>query len=95
MKPTELTYEKYIALQDKLDANIKEWYTSTYPTDECGRFLSANATFIGLFAELLKGHDVYDFLGEADSIIRERAFGKLSEILECDYDEIYHMWIRV
>lgn len=41
-----------------------------------------------------QGYDVYDVLEVADSLIRERVFGKLSEIYAVDYDVVYNMWLR-
>lgn len=71
---------------------IKEWYIKEYPTDELGQNLKDNVSFYDLIKTLENCEDVYKFVGESDSIIRERLFEKLSEILECDYDEIYYQW---
>lgn len=71
---------------------IKEWYIKEYPTDELGQNLKDNVNFYDLIKTLENCEDVYKFVGESDSIIRERLFEKLSEILECDYDEIYYQW---
>lgn len=72
---------------------IKEFYTSIYPTDELGNEIDANATFNGLFKTLDTYKDVYNYIGVADSIIRERIFEKLAEIMAVDYDEIYQQWL--
>ena len=74
--------------------NIRKWYMETYPTDELGECLNPNATFYGLFETLDNRKDVYDYIGEGDSVIRERLFEKLAEIMECDYDYIYEQWRR-
>ena len=88
------TYMEHINVVDKLETtHCKEWYIETYPTDEVGHYLRDNATFMGLLAILLTGNDVYDYLGEADSVIRERMFEKLSEITGMTYNEIYNMWM--
>jgi hypothetical protein len=36
---------------------------------------------------------VYDVLGVDDSLVRERVFGKLSEIMNVDYAVIYKKWL--
>ena len=41
-----------------------------------------------------QGYDVYNILGVGDSVIRERVFEELSEILEIDYDVIYQKWLN-
>ena len=65
---------------------IKEWYTAAYPTDPLGPRLAG--TFGGALQCLLSGGDVYGYVTQADSIVRERLFGKLSKMLEVGYNEI-------
>ena len=72
---------------------LRDWYMKTYPTDECGRYINNGATFYGLFETLDARKDVYDYIGEADSVIRERLFTKLAEIMDVDYSYIYDQWI--
>ena len=73
--------------------NLRKWYMETYPTDDLGECLNATATFNGLLDTLNAHEDVYDYIGEGDSVIRERMFSKLSELLKCDYDVIYYKWL--
>jgi hypothetical protein len=74
---------------------IKEWYVTNYPTDEVGNTLNDKATFNDLFNALDTYQDVYVVLGgDADSIVRERAFKKLSELLGVDYDYVYEQWLK-
>ena len=94
MNVTETTYFDHLEMVDMLESNVKKWYIETYPTDECGHYLSDTADFEGVYKTLLNGEDVYDYIGEGDSVIRERVFTKLCDILRCDYDEIYSMWVR-
>ena len=50
--------------------------------------------YIDVLSALLNKKDVYAVLGsDADSIDREKVFNTLSEILGCDYDAIYNMWL--
>lgn len=73
---------------------IKDWYCSTYPTDELGAELPDEITFKDLFDVLDWGKSVYRLLGDAaDSLIRERCFERLSEIIDCDYEYIYRQWL--
>ncbi len=73
---------------------IKEFYLNDYPTDELGVELNENANFTGLLNELFTDNDVYGYIGVGDSIIRERLFTKLSEILNCPYDYVYDLWLN-
>lgn len=72
---------------------IKDWYTKKYPDDELGQNLKDNINFYDLFNALDNYQDIYEFAGIDDSIIRERLFEKLSEIMKCEYDEVYEQWM--
>lgn len=73
---------------------IKEWYIEKYPTDELGVELNDNITFYDLFIVLDTYKSVYEALNVWDSIVRERVFGKLAEIMQVDYDYIYEQWLK-
>ena len=50
--------------------------------------------YIDVLSALLNKKDVYAVLGsDADSIDREKVFNTLSEILGCEYDAIYNLWL--
>ncbi len=72
---------------------IKEWYTKEYPSDDLGEELKDNVSFYDLYYALDRHNDIYDLIGVADSVIRERLFEKLAEIMEVDYDYIFEQWI--
>ena len=72
---------------------IREYYLETYPTDELGIEINSEATFEGLFRELDNYGDVYEYIGVGDSIIRERCFEKLADIMNVSYDEVYSQWL--
>lgn len=74
------------------DAPIKDWYMGAYEEDDLGDRL--NGTFKGALQTLLRGDDIYDYIGVGDSLIRERLFSKLAEMLDVDYDEIYNVWLN-
>lgn len=72
---------------------IKNWYLQEYSNDSMGVEIKSEITFYDLFHVLDRRQDVYDFLGVVDSTIRERAFAKLAEILEVDYEYVYDQWM--
>lgn len=77
-----------------METKIKEWYMKEYETDEIGETLNEESTFEDLYEALDNHEDVYDILGgDADSIVRERCFSKLAEIMEVDYNYIYEQWL--
>lgn len=82
----------------KLQLNIKKWYQEEFPTDEVGETLNEDASFLDLHNLLFskKGQGIYGLLGgDADLIVRERCFAKLSELEEVDYNVIYEKWLDI
>lgn len=73
--------------------SIKEYYMAAFPTDELGAEINPNATFKGLDFTLGEYGDVYEYIGVGDSLIRERCFEKLAEIMGVEYDVIYSKWL--
>ena len=73
---------------------IKEWYIKEYPDDELGIEINDEITFYDLLGVLDAHKDVYEALSVGDSIIRERVFSKLADILKVDYDYIYYKWLK-
>lgn len=72
---------------------IRKWYMEQYPSDELGAEISPAVSFEDLFEALDYYWDVYEFLGVCDSVVRERVFVKLAEIMNCEYDYIYDQWL--
>ena len=72
---------------------LKEFYLDKYPSDEMGKEINENSTFVGLLHILNTKRDVYPYIGAHDSIIRERLFEELSKQLRVDYNYIYDLWL--
>jgi len=70
--------------------NIKQWYQSEYHSDELGNEINSLANFKDLENNI---HNVYEYLGVCDSIVRERVFSKLANRLNLDYWDIYNQWL--
>ena len=70
---------------------IKDWYSQQYPNDNIVDKLRDGVTFLDLFDTLDNYGNVYELIFKTggDSIVRERCFEKLAEIMKCDYDYIY------
>ena len=73
---------------------IKEYYVKNFPSDDLGLELNETATFMGLLQQLINGGDVYEYIGVADSVIRERLFEKLASLLDTSYDYVYNLWLN-
>lgn len=76
------------------NTKVKEWYMTEYPDDELGEEMNKDITFYDLFVVLDTYKSVYDALNVWDSIIRERTFSKLAEVMNVDYNYIYEQWLR-
>jgi len=83
---------KNITLAKRL--KVKKWYTKTYSTDDLGQEINEDLSFWLFWSYLSQGYNVYSVLEVSDSLVRERVFQKLSEILEVDYDVIYKKWLN-
>lgn len=93
--------EDHLEDREKLDFNLKDWYLKEYPDDELGKELNSDITLKDVYVYLSvyggdgnnEYKDLYDYIGVGDSIVRERIFDKIANILGVDYDVIYHMWL--
>lgn len=74
-----------------MQEKIIDWYRKNYPTDTEVWF-EENITFSELFYMLLNKIEIYDVI-ECDSLVRERCFEHLSELLNIEYDCIYETWL--
>lgn len=75
------------------NSKIKDWYIKEYSSDDLGKELNDESTFKDLLIAILNGNDVYSVLGVGDSIIRERAFAKLSKINGKGEQWAYNNWL--
>ena len=74
---------------------IKQFYLETYPTDDMGKDINDDTTFLGLVTQISRGRDLYDYLGVYDSLIRERLFSELAKQLKTSYEIIYNLWLKL
>ena len=88
-----LTEEEYDETANLLKDKVNIWYKENYNFDELADELK-EFTFLDLLNALKAGDNIYDLLGVADSVIRERVFTKLANTLNVDYDTIYDLWLK-
>ena len=86
----EQTQEK--TQKESLQSNVKEWYSRQYPTDGLAELLNDKSTFSSVRDALTSGKDLYSELKIADSVVRERVFDKLAEIINVPYKAVYEAW---
>ncbi len=78
---------------------LRDWYLFTYPDDPEWRHIRPDATFYKLVLALDAHEEGYDtifkngYVGYVDSVIRERIFGALTEMLGVVYDVVYYAWL--
>lgn len=76
---------------------VKRWYEMTFPADtKIAQDIRPNATFLGCLRCLDDYGDIYLYLmgNKGDSIVRERVFAKLADIMGEDYGYIYDQWMK-
>ena len=78
------------------NTKIKEWYAHAYPNDDIVAKMRDDVTFLDLFDTLDNYGNVYELIFKTGggSIVRERCFEKLAEIMKCDYDYIHAQWLN-
>lgn len=76
------------------DESIKKWYSKAYPDDSEAEYICPNVTFYELFEALDAHKDIARIIGTGDSVVRERCFSRLAEIMEISYDEIYEQFLN-
>ena len=75
------------------DVQVKPWYMKEYPDDDMGEDIDDGLTFEDIFQCLDSYDDIYKYI-PGDSIIRERIFSKLAELMDVDYDYVYDQWLK-
>ena len=72
---------------------VKEWYVSTFKSDELGKEIDDTITFDALYDLLKKQKSFCKIIGVNDSTIRERTFHELANrYTNGDYSQIYNLW---
>lgn len=72
---------------------VREWYIEKYPSDNLGNEIYDELTWANILEDMRVGENIYDILGVRDSVVRERVFEKLSEMMEVPYDVLYYLWV--
>jgi hypothetical protein len=81
-------------LVDWKGEGIKKWYIRSYRTDDLGEELNDTSTFTDLWNGIHNKENVYNIMGVADSVIRERLFEYLSLIYDVEYSYVYNKWLE-
>lgn len=79
---------------DPFQQTVRDWYVSTFPTDELGPDIKAGLTFKDALDAVSLGSGFYDAMGVGDSIARERIFAELGKRFGIDYDAIFDAWLN-
>lgn len=87
------TDEMGAALPDTLEEANSEFFASDIEEDPS--LGDEPIKFVDYYVMLENNGDIYELMGgSADSIIRERIFDHLSEILDVSYNDIYNLWLH-
>ena len=80
--------------EDELESSVKDWYLGSFEVDDLGNEISEDVTFADVMKCLEDHSDFYECIGVGDSVIRERVFEKLAEILNVEPLIVYYQWLR-
>lgn len=75
------------------NTKLRDYYMAMYPTDALGERINEETTFGDLEDCINQKGCVYDLFGVGDSIIRERLFKALADIMGCSYNYLYMKWV--
>ena len=92
----EVSEEEVVEIsdEDELNSSVKEWYLNSFDVDNLGSEISENVTFGDVMRCLEEHNDFYECIGVGDSVIRERVFEKLAEILNVEPLTVYYQWLK-
>lgn len=76
-----------------IDKNVRRELMCLHKGDSLCEEINPRITFRHVLITLLQKKDIYDTLGVTDSIIREYTFEALCDIIGCDYDFPYELWL--
>lgn len=93
-----LNYEKHKSENEeesnKLDVSIKDWYVKKYPSDDLGNEINDKVTFNDIIEGINNNKNIYEILEVNDSLVRERIFEKISNLIGVSYEDITNQWLN-
>lgn len=79
---------------NKLDISIKDWYVKKYPSDDLGNEINDKVTFNNIIEGINNNKNIYEILEVNDSLVRERIFEKISNLIGVSYEDITNQWLN-
>lgn len=73
---------------------VRTWYKDNFPTDSMGDDIEGCVSWADLLERMRCGESFYDVIGVDDSLLRERCFTHLAELMVVPYDVIYRLWLK-
>lgn len=77
-----------------IDKNVKRELMRLHRDDPLCEEVNPRITFRHVLIALLQEKNIYDLLGVGDSVIREYTFQALADIIGCEYDFPYELWLN-
>ena len=80
-----------------MNKSLRNWYIENYREDKLGQDIRPGVTFKSLLKALRLGYGsmIYDLIGVGDSIIRERLFQHLADLLHVRHEYIWDLWLNI
>lgn len=77
-----------------LESDVAVWYASEFPSDDLKENLVKGVSFQKMF-DMVGTTEFKNIIGEDDSVVRQRCFEKISELMGIDYNVIYDKWLNI
>ena len=72
---------------------VRTWYKDHYPDDPMGDDIEGRLKWADVLERMRQGEGFYDIIGVGDSVIRERCFEHLAQMMGVPYEVIYRIWL--
>lgn len=76
----------------KEELPVREWYMREFADDPMGERLRQNLTWADLLERMRCGENFHEIINVCDTVVRERIFTRLAEMLLVPYEVIYQLW---
>lgn len=76
-----------------LRSHVKKWYHECYPDDSLWKEIDPRVSFGDILQMMQEKKNIYPRIAD-DSVIRERVFWEIADLLHTDYDTVFTLWLE-
>lgn len=75
------------------ETHVRTWYKDHYPNDPKGDDLEGQLSWAVMLERMRNKENLYSIIGVSDSVVRERLFSHLAELMLVPYEVICRIWL--